>query len=1053
MIMTYTLSPKNELATCCVGRARPRGFALVATISVMVLLVLIALAMLSLSTIELRASANSDAMEEARANARLSLMLAIGELQKSVGPDQRVTAPGSIIGDSGINHPHLTGVWRSWRPDRLAPPSDYDTEKDDRFERWLVSNVDTSAVEDGGFADSGNFNHPVDLLAQGTLGDSASSELFVRAGRVPVEGRKDGNLAWAVMDEGVKARVDLPMRLNEGSLAERSGNLGASSRVSLEQIVKNFNPTGNQSAKFVSVPAVGLGTGSQLGENTHDLTTWSMGPMTNVADGGLREDINLLCDRATLPAAYKGRRVYSGNSAGLAASDPNWEQIYEYANAYKKVDNVAGRPQVTASVPDGYVPVKWEASKGGYTAQKVQPKGMVLMPVIAKVQVAFSLVTRRAHRHWGNSIRNNTGDSQRSYMLHMVYTPIVTLHNPYNVALRFDQMKLDFQDVPVAFRFYRNNQPQTTVAMPLNQLYVWYEKQPNTAKMFSMTLQNKGSNGQADPSQPIVMRPGEVRVFSPILPPGLTWSTDQIGDGSDYFDWRNNMTRNIKATPGWHGEGIGFDIDWLTPTHVFSAFDQDRLGVLGLRWTDQVKVEYKLHSPPSSKNRFAIVATLIDRANRKATRASVIEMDYGSTDDLQKLLPPPEDKQYIYPQDKEPAVTCGHLYESDGTPIAEYEKPRAFCVFSAYGKTAFGGTPGDADGRYATKPWSFSNVASSVSTADLKKEHGSHHSHELNMETMPGHAGDQIQVDPEDRGNFITGHTAIHGLKFGTHNELPIAPLQSLANLQNANLCDSGHLPKFDYPLANSFAHPLMNADTVKERGDSGDTYLDHSYLLNDALYDRYYCSTVADYIGGMFDAAKSRNRSQVMEDFIRGEAPLLDHRYVAWKPSNKSVNDMVAETVGVGATNTGYMKVAAFQMLRGEWNVNSTSVEAWKAVLAGMHRSDFPIYDALTNTIKQRDQAVNPLSRFRLPNGVVNGGTVSDPAAARQPRWNGFRELNNDELERLAEEIVKQVRDRGPFLSLSEFVNRRLNGSPQQMLSGSTANCHRRNKHQCSIR
>ena len=56
----------------------PAGFALIATISVMVLLVMIALAMLSLSTIELRSGQNAKVMGEAKANARLALMLALG---------------------------------------------------------------------------------------------------------------------------------------------------------------------------------------------------------------------------------------------------------------------------------------------------------------------------------------------------------------------------------------------------------------------------------------------------------------------------------------------------------------------------------------------------------------------------------------------------------------------------------------------------------------------------------------------------------------------------------------------------------------------------------------------------------------------------------------------------------------------------------------------------------------------------------------------------------------------------------------------------------------
>ena len=62
-----------------------RGFALVATVSMMVLLTLVAIAMLSLSTIEQRSSGGgaNDADRMARANARMALMMALGELQKA----------------------------------------------------------------------------------------------------------------------------------------------------------------------------------------------------------------------------------------------------------------------------------------------------------------------------------------------------------------------------------------------------------------------------------------------------------------------------------------------------------------------------------------------------------------------------------------------------------------------------------------------------------------------------------------------------------------------------------------------------------------------------------------------------------------------------------------------------------------------------------------------------------------------------------------------------------------------------------------------------------
>ena len=75
---------------------RPDGFALLATLTLMVLLIVLAVGLLSLSAVTLRSAGASVAQATARANARLALMLAIGELQKELGPDQRITAPASL---------------------------------------------------------------------------------------------------------------------------------------------------------------------------------------------------------------------------------------------------------------------------------------------------------------------------------------------------------------------------------------------------------------------------------------------------------------------------------------------------------------------------------------------------------------------------------------------------------------------------------------------------------------------------------------------------------------------------------------------------------------------------------------------------------------------------------------------------------------------------------------------------------------------------------------------------------------------------------------------
>ena len=74
-----------------------KGFALVVTLSLMILLTVIAVGLLTLSSISLRSSTQGQAMAVAQANARLALTLAIGDLQKSLGCDQRVTAAAEIL--------------------------------------------------------------------------------------------------------------------------------------------------------------------------------------------------------------------------------------------------------------------------------------------------------------------------------------------------------------------------------------------------------------------------------------------------------------------------------------------------------------------------------------------------------------------------------------------------------------------------------------------------------------------------------------------------------------------------------------------------------------------------------------------------------------------------------------------------------------------------------------------------------------------------------------------------------------------------------------------
>jgi hypothetical protein len=98
--------------------------------------------------------------------------------------------------------------------------------------------------------------------------------------------------------------------------------------------------------------------------------------------------------------------------------------------------------------------------------------------------------------------------------------------------------------------------------------------------------------------------------------------------------------------------------------------------------------------------------------------------------------------------------------------------------------------------------------------------------------------------------------------------------------------------------------------------------------------------------------------------------------------------------------------------MVDGAFNVNSTRKEAWKALLASTRNAD---YKGSSNI---------PFPRvLDAPGRAWKTGDSTD----FDNLWDCHRELTPEEVDQLAEAIVDEVRLRGPFLSLADFVNRRL--------------------------
>ena len=86
-------SPRTHLDR----RVDARGFALLITITLLAFLVLLLVSLASLTRVETQVAANSIQIEQARQNALTGLQIALGQLQKYAGPDQRITVPATTV--------------------------------------------------------------------------------------------------------------------------------------------------------------------------------------------------------------------------------------------------------------------------------------------------------------------------------------------------------------------------------------------------------------------------------------------------------------------------------------------------------------------------------------------------------------------------------------------------------------------------------------------------------------------------------------------------------------------------------------------------------------------------------------------------------------------------------------------------------------------------------------------------------------------------------------------------------------------------------------------
>jgi hypothetical protein len=167
-----------------------------------------------------------------------------------------------------------------------------------------------------------------------------------------------------------------------------------------------------------------------------------------------------------------------------------------------------------------------------------------------------------------------------------------------------------------------------------------------------------------------------------------------------------------------------------------------------------------------------------------------------------------------------------------------------------------------------------------------------------------------------------------------------------------------------------------------------------------------------------------TRSQDEVIDGFLKGTKALPNAAYIPYL-GGMPVADVKKSLIDSSGkvTAEGHLKSAAHLMASGGFNINSTSVPAWTVLLASSHLKRPVIMDTAGSGNPSAQPKGNfVVSRFTMPIGSSAGAGSSEEA-----RWRGYRELTTDEITQLAEAIVRQVKKRGPFRSLAEFINRRL--------------------------
>jgi hypothetical protein len=1010
-----------------------KGFALVATLSLMILLTIIAVGLLSLSSISLRATSSSHAMNQARANARMSMIMAVAQLQSLSGQDTRVTASSQLRTPSSVP---TTGVWRSWegndhaadgkpirpdyasknRPGDPSVPPERASNNTGRFLGWLTSTAAAATPDANRIPDVASTGAPglVKLVAEGSA-SASHHHVFMRPTMIH---DNQGSIAWWTSGDNSKAMINIDREAQASSIVQSQQRVRSNGRADAETFGLGAidSDPGTYPPGRKELPSTGnlkLAAPRQDLRKIHDLTAYSKGLLTNTATGGWKKDLSIMSENyASLPAANlpfftiapgrdllytKSQPTGTGGRPLLypwdnyraggwwAASPPisSWNALVNYTQQYRNFPpnaqpaRTAMRQGAAFGRPDDRV---------GFNEQVRR------IPQLARIQWIYSIGSRR--------VPGTDPSATATYNPGILVTPVLTLWNPYNVemtvnnywvAVRYQPNPLEFEmrfNRGTPWRFASRN--FMTDRTRINEIYFHllisnpFTLAPGATMIFSLANRNPVVNPA---STDLLLQPGYTsgggNLYTRIGPT----RNEITATASDHFEI-SRITYERTDVRDWGGNGEGFGMFFNV---MVNAPSLNTAGYSDDTGTAVYITPHRMRVAPFS--------------------------GLGGDAAFSRIYPPitspvsrPVSSIDVATMNARPFATALFGYRAVSPFFAGSRFRHLYSKGLLQTNPLCGYT--DDTGYPLRAPYSFAFMEMDGWNTDAAPE--------FERSTNSSY--------------IVSGLNSRNGLTRCVMVELPTRPLQSLADLQHFDARNNNPHPPHQLNLiANGSAHPQF----APVQAIGSDKSNDDSFLLNHLLFDDWFCSSIADDVTD-FGSASERTAEQVYQDHLTRTQPLPNRLYEpAPGAASPNLRDSVAEAAvsgaraGVPDSVTGkfsFESIASKLVVNGMFNINSVSLEAWRSILRQSRETAVPYLAADGSTrLGARTSFSYPRTSIAGDQGSNSGSTDSNPLFPGAAEFAGHRVLTEVQIDALAELIVGEIQRRGPFLSLAEFTNRQL--------------------------